>query len=83
MNFLRRCPRCGSPLIGIDLHPAHAPWICQECGIGWFASELVEEARVAYRSERHDFGRLTIQIRDNVRQELEASYARAAALREV
>ena len=51
------CLNCGGGLEPYAGDPDGAPWVCHGCHLGFWVSELSQEARALYRPRFNDFGR--------------------------
>lgn len=78
------CPRCSSQLQPVALDGQSAPWLCGQCRLGFFATELSADARRLYRPRHSDFGfgAPAIALRAAVDQEQAAARTRGTSLRE-
>lgn len=83
--YIQSCPRCGGPLAPNASGPHTAPWRCDECRQSYYAAELTQDARAAYRMAQRDYGTLGSpaqrQVATAVREETHAAAARGTSLR--
>lgn len=83
IEYLTSCPSCGAELSPHVGSPDSAPWICNACHLGFWACELLEDARQIYRAWHRDFGvGSTSSLRIARVHELEAAEARGTSARE-
>ena len=55
--YMLTCLNCGGGLEPYAGDPDGAPWVCHGCHLGFWVSELSQEARALYRPRFNDFGR--------------------------
>ncbi len=76
------CPKCARELQPVALVPDSAPWLCNECHLGFWAAELTDEARACYKPPLVEFaGKDGAVVRRAVQSEWLHAQARGCSLR--
>ena len=50
------CPKCGGPLQAVELDWQTAPWLCKDCGLGFWNAQLTDHGRAMFRHTHNDHG---------------------------
>lgn len=65
LSYSTKCPQCGGHLQPVALDAQTAPWLCNECHLGFWAVDLSTDARKSWghRGFVHDAGSQALHAR--------------------
>jgi hypothetical protein len=76
------CPQCGRLLTVVALDAQSAPWVCNECHLGFWAIELTDNARLHWGDKSFERGSHEEWLRQEIKKEYEDAVERGTSLRE-